>query len=175
MKTLRVGIVLILVLAGASCTIRPHEPWINRSAAAQGRLATVRAYYDALNRRDLDALLGCFVERGSYTDPTLEEPLTGDEIADYALSMYSAFPDVEFEVVHYGESGDGRAVAQWIMRGTHTGTTEAGAAPTGEKFEVSGMAFFALEGVKIASVEVFYDQLAYLTQLGLVAASPAAS
>lgn len=79
-----------------------------------------KKYFDAWNTHDADAIVNTFADNGIYSDPTTGE-IYGDAIGANAKYLWSAFPDLSFEIVSLTENVEGRVVAEWIMKGTNTG------------------------------------------------------
>jgi predicted ester cyclase len=55
--------------------------------------------------------------------------------------------------------------AQWMMRGTHTGSLFGGP-PTGRKIALPGADFITVEGDRIRSVRGYFDRKDIADQLG---------
>lgn len=125
-----------------------------------------RNYFDAWNSRDPSAILATFVEGGTYTDPASGEALTGQSLAEYTGGLFSAFPDLSFDIVSLGPASDGIVSAQWLLKGTNTGPFGAGP-PTGQSVALPGADFITIEGDKIRSVQGYFDQKTLVGQLGL--------
>ena len=85
-------------------------------------IASVRRYFAAWTDRDADAILASLIEGGTYQDPSTAAPISGDAIRDYVDRLWSAFPDLTFQEESIGETGPNRVAAQWLMRGTNTGS-----------------------------------------------------
>ena len=49
---------------------------------------------DAWKRHDADALAAVYAEGGTYHNPRFDHPLTGQAIADFAKSVWAAYPDM---------------------------------------------------------------------------------
>lgn len=122
-------------------------------------------YFDAWNRRDPAAIVATFVEGGTYSDPTVPA-LTGSALAAHASGFFAAFPDLAFEIVSAAQTGDHTIAAQWMMHGTNTGPL-VGGPPTGKAVALPGADFITVDGDKIHSVQGYFDQKAFLEQLGL--------
>ena len=62
-------------------------------------LDIVKQYLDAWNVYDAEAIVKTFAADCTYRDPTTGE-ITGEAIASYAKRLWSAFPDLSFEIVN---------------------------------------------------------------------------
>ena len=130
------------------------------------QLVQVQRYLKAWNDRDADAILATLGDGGTYQDPSTGGPISGDALRAYVTGLWSAFPDLSFEEESIGETGPGRAAAQWIMRGTNTGSM-MGLPPTGKKVELRGADFFTLRNGKIQTVTGYFDKGEVPRQIGL--------
>ena len=59
----------------------------------------VKAYFDAWDSHDTDAILGSLTPDGTYSDPVGGDNLSGQAYADYASSLFAAFPDLKLELI----------------------------------------------------------------------------
>ena len=91
----------------------------------------VRRYFKAWSDRDADAILASLVDGGTYQDPSTVVPIGGEALRGYVEGLWSAFPDLSFEEESVGETGEGTVAAQWLMRGTNTGSM-MGLPPSGK-------------------------------------------
>jgi steroid delta-isomerase-like uncharacterized protein len=127
---------------------------------------SVRQYFDAWNRRDADAVLATFTADGTYCDPASGGRLRGEALKGYMNGLWAAFPDLSFEIASEGLAGENLIAAQWIMRGTNSGSM-MGLPPTGKSVTVSGADFIRVVGEKIQTVDGYFDSRAVPEQLGL--------
>jgi steroid delta-isomerase-like uncharacterized protein len=84
--------------------------------------------------------------------------------------FFQALPDMHHEVVDWVEAGDTIALELRIT-GTHTGTlpTPNGPVPpSGRSLHLESVDFIKVVDGKIASWHVYYDQLSFMAQLGLL-------
>lgn len=123
-------------------------------------------YFDAWNAHDGDALQASLAPGATYVDPGTGVPIAGQAIRDYAASLWAAFPDLRFEVRSVGETGPGSVAAEWIMRGTNTGSFK-GLPPSGRTVELPGADFISTVDGKVASVTGYFDSAETPRQLGL--------
>ncbi len=128
-------------------------------------LDSARQYLDAWNARDARAIVRTFAPGGTYRDPAAGT-LSGDAIGSYAERLWSAFPDLSFEIASLADAGPGRVVAEWIMRGTNTGAFQ-GLPPTGRTVAVAGVDVITVAKDGIRSVTGYFDTRAIPEQIGL--------
>ena len=128
-------------------------------------LDKAKQYLDAWNAHDADAIVKTFAANGTYCDPTTGE-ISGDAIAGNAKRLWSAFPDLSFEVVSVAEAGAGRVVAEWIMKGTNSATFQ-GLPATGRAISLPGIDVIEIGVDGIKTVRGYFDTRAVLDQLGL--------
>lgn len=128
-------------------------------------LSIAQSYFDAWNHHDTDAIVETFIESGTYDDPTTGR-ITGTAIGSNARRLFDAFPDLAFEIVSVAESGPGTVVAEWLMKGTNTGSF-LGLPPSGRTVELPGADFIRIEGEGIKSVRGYFDTRGLPEQLGL--------
>ena len=129
-------------------------------------LQAFQTYADAWNRHDADGIVATFADGGTYSDPTTPGPLTGGAIGEYASGLWSAFPDLSFEMVRTMDGAGGAISAEWVMRGVNTGSM-MGLPPTGRAVEVRGVDIAEVEGGKLRSVQGYFDAGAVPRALGL--------
>ncbi len=128
-------------------------------------LDAARRYLDAWNAHDTHAIVRTFATGGTYSDPTTAG-ISGDAIGAYATRLWSAFPDLSFEVVSLAEAGAGRVVAEWVMRGTNTGAFQ-GLPATGRPVSLPGIDVIDVGADGIEAVTGYFDTRAIPEQLGL--------
>lgn len=129
-------------------------------------LEVFRGYADAWNRRDADAIVATFADGGTYCDPTTPGPLTGAAIGEYARGLWSAFPDLSFELTRAIDGEGGAISVEWVMRGVNTGSM-TGLPPTGRPVEVRGIDVAVIADGKLQSVQGYFDSAAVPRALGL--------
>lgn len=123
-------------------------------------------YFDAWNRRDAASVAACFSSEGRYSDPTAGPNLQGAAIAAYAAGLWTAFPDLRFEVGRTAVTAGGVLAAEWRMHGTNTGAFQ-GLPPSGRAVDLPGVDIIEFAGDKLAAVTGYFDSRAVPEQLGL--------
>ncbi|MFE9397401.1 nuclear transport factor 2 family protein [Streptomyces flavidovirens] len=123
---------------------------------------------------DLKAVMECFAEDAVAVTPDGE--IRGrDNIGEYWRQMTDAIPDSQYESVHKHESGN-TAIDKGFFTGKNTGPLVL---PSGESLEptqkdvrVRGCDVATVEDGKIVSYRLYFDQLDFLGQLGLLPNAP---
>jgi steroid delta-isomerase-like uncharacterized protein len=128
-------------------------------------LDIAKQYLNAWNAHDARAIVETFAADGTYCDPTTGQ-ISGVAIGANAKRLWSAFPDLRFEIVSLAEAGAGRIVAEWIMKGTNTGAFQELPA-TGRSILLPGVDIMQIGADKIKAVKGYFDTRAVPDQLGL--------
>ena len=105
---------------------------------------------DAWNKHDADALVAVYAEGGTYHNPRVDHPLTGQAIGDFAKSVWAAYPDMSLEIISRGDTGGGLVATQWVLHGTHTGPYMDGTPPTGRTVAYPLASFVQVEAIRFA-------------------------
>jgi steroid delta-isomerase-like uncharacterized protein len=141
---------------------------------AQAREISDR-HTDAINAHDAEAIGALYAEDAVFSDPSGE--YRGREaIVEYWQGFFTAFPDVRGRDEFKAESGD-TAINEWSASGTHTGpleTAEGSIPATGKPVTLRGCDVATVRDGLIQSHRAYYDQLGFMTQLGLVPEGAAA-
>jgi steroid delta-isomerase-like uncharacterized protein len=120
----------------------------------------------AYNAHDADALAVMYADGATYGNPRAGQGLTGKAITNYAKAVWSAYPDALVELITVGDTGGGLVAAQWVLRGTNTGTLPDGTSATGCTVTLPGATFTQVEGDKIRLEEIYFDRQNLLEQAG---------
>jgi ketosteroid isomerase-like protein len=125
------------------------------------------------DRESLDQLYAADAVAETPEGPRLQG---GAAIVDYLLTFKRAFPDASFESARKYEAGD-TAIDEGYFVGTHTGalsTPEGEVPPTGKHLRLRECDILTVaDGVAVAH-RFYYDQLDFMSQLGLIAAESGA-
>ena len=128
------------------------------------------AFQDAFNAHDEERIRACYADDAVFTAPggvRLEGP---DAIAAYAMTWLNALPDATATVDNEIIAGDW-ATLQQTFKGTHTETLvspEGDIPATGKSVVGRAVEVLRLEGGKIAEDHLYFDNMEFLTQIGLV-------
>jgi steroid delta-isomerase-like uncharacterized protein len=126
-----------------------------------------RSYFDALARRDPDAMAS------HWSDDGVEElvPMTvlrgPAAIRDFFRGLVAAVPDAETTVERL-VADDRRAAVEWRLRGTFNGGPFQGLEPTGRHIELRGFDLLEIEGGEIQSNTAYFDGADFARQVGML-------
>jgi steroid delta-isomerase-like uncharacterized protein len=101
-----------------------------------------------------------------YDPDTPSGAQSADEFKEMIRTFGEAFPDAEVKIEEM--IGEGDLV---VFRGTETGTHEGefvGHEPTGETFEITGLAMHRVRDGQITETWANWDMLGMMQQLGIV-------
>jgi predicted ester cyclase len=93
-----------------------------------------------------------------------------DNVLGFIAVFQEAFPDLRIEIEQLLTEGSA-AAAEGILAGTHDGvlhTPNGDVAPTGRAVELRWAAVYATDGDTLKSEHLFFDQMDFLGQLGLL-------
>ena len=124
------------------------------------------AYLQGWNDHDGEAVVRTLVAGGTYSDPTLPEPVSGEDLNGYIDALVAAFPDMAFITERIIAAGD-LVVLQWRMVGTNLGPLPGAPGPTGGTTDLPGIDVITVGPDGIKSVVGYFDQLTMLAQLGV--------
>jgi len=137
------------------------------STQLEGNKALVRAFNDAVDRRDYDALDEFLTEdfhRHSAASPEANAT-NRDEMKAFLQATEGTFPDVQNIIEMMAAEEDMVAVYA-----TFTGTMDGQMGdipPTGNRVEAPFLSFFRIADGKIAEMWVEWDNVNFMSQLGL--------
>jgi predicted ester cyclase len=125
---------------------------------------------EAVFSNDREALSQLYAEDAVAETPD-EGTVSGrDGIMDWELEFLKAFPDASWESTLEHESGN-IAVDEGFFVGTNTGPLEmpdGEVPPTGKSVRVRACDIATVENGLITSHRFYFDQMEFMTQLGLV-------
>ena len=127
-------------------------------------------YTDAFNSHDQERIKACYADDAVFTAPggiRLEGP---EAIVEYAMTWLNALPDATATVDKAVIEGDWVATQQ-TFTGTHTGTLvspEGDIPATGKSVVGRAAEIIRIEDGKIAEDHLYFDNMEFVTQIGLV-------
>jgi ketosteroid isomerase-like protein len=115
---------------------------------------------------------GTWIERPRYRVYAQDlEMATREQVVAWFRELFDAVPDLHMEVegvAIVGEPGRERATVRWRITGTFSGAPYLGIEPTGRPVDLRGMDLIDVEDGRVAANNVYYDQLTYTRQIGML-------
>jgi steroid delta-isomerase-like uncharacterized protein len=129
--------------------------------------ATVaRGYFEAVGRRDLDAMTEFYAPGGVgeiYGLVRLEVP---SSYRAWFGDLFRAFPDLAMEIVEIVAEGE-KAAVRWRATGTFDGSANfEGLAPNGSRVEVQGCDVLTIRDGRIQHNDAYMNGAEMMRQLG---------
>lgn len=96
-----------------------------------------------------------------------------DEVVQWFRGLFDAVPDLAMDVedvVVAGTPGRERVTVRWHLTGTFSGTPYMGIDPTGRPISLHGMDLIDMQDGRVAANNVYYDQLSFARQIGMLPA-----
>jgi steroid delta-isomerase-like uncharacterized protein len=145
---------------------KPQRRRITRRKAVENH---VRSYWDAIARRDPDAIVEHWSEDGVDDIVPLAVLRGRSEIAAFFRELFAAVPDLETTVTRV-VAGEHEAAVEWRMTGNFSGEPFQGVDAPGKRLEMRGLDLFRVEDGKIVSNTGYYDGMSFARQIGLMPA-----
>ena len=140
----------------------PGEPARGRDA-----MDVASAYFDACNRRDVEAMEACWAPGGIESFPGVGELTVPGEWRPYFEAVFASFPDWRYEVLGTVREAD-RVAVHWRAHATFSGAPFEGLEPSGESGYVEGIDLLRIVDGKIVRNDVYYDSADMLRKLGVL-------
>lgn len=139
--------------------------------SVEENLQKVDTMIEAFNAHDLDRFIGFRAESITFSSPDSPEPLKGPEaVRERFQGLFDAFPDIRVEKERAFGQGDWVSM-EFTVTGTHLGPLPG---PGGEAIPATNKPVrFAnsivlkFEGGEVTEEREYWDQLRFMTQLGL--------
>lgn len=145
---------------------KPQRKRITRRKAVEQH---VRSYFDAMDRRDVEAMVSHWREDG-VEDVVPVGLLRGrDEMRQYFRTVFAATPDATTTVTRL-VAGEQSCAVEWRLEGTFEGEPYLGIEPTGKRVEIRGLDLFELEDGEIVSNTGYFDGASFARQIGMLPA-----
>lgn len=124
---------------------------------------------------DLKALAALYAEDAVAITPDGGELHGRDDIVAYWRQMTDAVPEARFETLHAYEVGD-TAIDEGYFSGKNTGAIQLPSGETipatGKDIKIRGVDFATVKDGRIVEYRLYFDELEFLGQLGLLPEEP---
>lgn len=125
----------------------------------------------AMAEKDKETLGRCYATDAVVHTPDQGELHGRDAITGYFFELWDAMPDVRYEHLHKYDAGD-VAIDEGTVAGTNTGPLVMPSGetlqPTGQQVRIRTCDVARVEEGEITSHHMYFDQVEFLAQLGLM-------
>jgi ketosteroid isomerase-like protein len=125
----------------------------------------------AMGEKDKEALARCYAANAVVHTPDQGELRGREAITGYFFELWNAMPDVRYEHLQRYDAGDA-AIDEGVVAGTNTGALVMPSGetlqPTGKQLRIRTCDVARVEGGEITSHHMYFDQVEFLAQLGLM-------
>jgi predicted ester cyclase len=137
--------------------------------------AVARSYFEAVARRDLDAMEAHYAPGGGGKIHGLVELRAGENYRQWFGNLFRAFPDWRFEILDLIAQGEKGAV-RWRATGTFNGDVKfEGLEPNGAKVSVQGCDVVTVRNGKLIDNQAYSSGTEIARQLGVLPAQGSAA
>ncbi len=136
------------------------------STESTGTADVARAYFEAVRRRDVDAMEPFYEEGGTGAIHGLVELTVPGTYRPWFTNLFEAFPDFTFEVLDVMATGE-KAAVRWRARGSFTGPVRfEGLEPNGARVDVQGCDVLTIRDGRIHRNDAYMNAAEMARQLG---------
>ncbi|MBB4063585.1 ketosteroid isomerase-related protein [Gellertiella hungarica] len=125
----------------------------------------IRAYYDAFNRRDMDAFFDLLDDNVIHDVNQGGREIGKEAFRRFMGNMNAAYKEELHDMVIFTNEDGTRAAAEFQLTGTYTETSEGFPEAHGQTYKLLVGAFFEIRNGKIARVTNYYNVNDWLRQV----------
>jgi len=127
---------------------------------------TIRAYYDAFNRQDMDAFLALLTDDVVHDINQGERQVGKDVFAKFMQHMNHCYKENLTDMVIMASEDGKRGSAEFVVNGEYLATDEGLPEANGQTYVLPAGAFFELKDGKVARVTNYYNLNDWIAQVG---------
>jgi len=128
-------------------------------------IETIRAYYDAFNRQDMDAFLALLTDDVVHDINQGERQVGKQVFATFMQHMNRCYKENLTDMVIMASEDGKRASAEFVVNGEYLATDEGLPEANGQTYVLPAGAFFELKDGKVARVTNYYNLNDWIAQV----------
>ncbi|MGN8153002.1 ketosteroid isomerase-related protein [Agrobacterium sp. 22094] len=129
-------------------------------------IETIRAYYDAFNRQDMDAFLALLTDDVVHDINQGERQVGKQVFATFMQHMNRCYKENLTDMVIMASEDGKRASAEFVVNGEYLATDEGLPEANGQTYVLPAGAFFELKDGKVSRVTNYYNLNDWIAQVG---------
>jgi steroid delta-isomerase-like uncharacterized protein len=150
--------------ATAAADAKPQRKRITRRKAVEER---ARAYYEAMDNRDVDAMLAMWADELVEDIVPIGVMRGRDELGAFLRSLFQAMPDARTTITRL-IAGEQSCAVEWRLEGTFDGSPFMGIEPTGSRVELREVSMIDVEDGQITGITAYFDGASYARQIRML-------
>jgi glyoxylase-like metal-dependent hydrolase (beta-lactamase superfamily II)/predicted ester cyclase len=133
-----------------------------------GTEKAARAYFDAINQRDLEAAVAAWAPGGREHVRGQVDVTAPDGVREFIGGLLAAMPDLRFELLSTTTEAD-RCAVQWRLTGTFAGPGSFnGIEPTGSPVLLEGVDVLTIRDGLVQANDAFSDSMTFAREIGMM-------
>lgn len=137
----------------------------------QDNLTIVRRVIEGFNSHNIEPTVQYLADSVKSYDVGTPELMNKEGIRRYNQRFLDAFPDLHFDTKDLIAQGD-KVALSWVARGTHKAPFQLPSGDTipatNKMVQIPGVTLCEIRNGMIVRQDIYYDQVTFLTQLGLL-------
>lgn len=129
-------------------------------------IETIRAYYDAFNRQDMDTFLALLTDDVVHDINQGERQVGKQVFATFMQHMNRCYKENLTDMVIMASEDGKRGSAEFVVNGEYLATDEGLPEANGQTYVLPAGAFFELKDGKVARVTNYYNLNDWIAQVG---------
>src|SRR3954468_845615 len=150
--------------AAAGSEAKPQRKRITRRKAVEEK---VRAYYEAMDNRDVDAMVALWAEDGVEDVVPVGVIRGREELRAFLSELFAAMPDARTTITRL-IAGEQDCAVEWRLEGTFNGAAFMGIEPTGSRVELREVSVVDLKDGQIVGITAYFDGASYARQIRML-------
>jgi len=150
--------------AATGSETKPQRKRITRRKAVEEK---ARAYYQAMDNRDVDAMLALWADDGVEDIVPIGVVRGREELRAFLSELFAAMPDARTTITRV-IAGEQDCAVEWRLEGTFTGSPFMGLEPTGSRVELREVSVVELKDGEIVGITAYFDGASYARQIRLL-------
>ena len=152
--------------AAAGSDAKPQRKRITRRKAVEER---VRSYYEAMDNRDVSAMVAHWAEEGVEDIVPIGVVRGREELRGFLSELFAAMPDASTTITRL-IAGEQDCAVEWRLEGTFNGAPFMGIEPTGSRVELREVSVVELKDNEIVGITAYFDGASYARQIKMLPA-----
>ena len=150
--------------AAAGSDAKPQRKRITRRKAVEEK---IRAYYEAMDDRDVGAMLAHWGDEGVEDVVPIGVIRGREELRAFLSELFAAMPDASTTITRL-IAGEQDCAVEWRLEGTFNGAPFMGIEPTGSRVELREVSVIELKDGEIVGITAYFDGASFARQIRML-------